>query len=184
MNRALDTAKLIAGYLASGLFGWFLLPYLWAWQQGEAATPANVAHERLIGVCFYGAIGLLVGGASVYEWVREQYGLERNRGVKRKPPRAKSRTRPFFGEETPTGLGPGARLTARQTRFLRLGVAAAVLAFVFPPFHFRGSGGHSTGFHFIFHPGYSTGDVDVTLLFIEMAIIGAATWAALQTQKH
>lgn len=65
-----------------------------------------------------------------------------------------------------------------KTLAVRLGVAAAVLAFLFPPFHFRGAYGHSTGFHFIFRPGYGTGDVDVTLLFIELVIIAATTWTA------
>jgi hypothetical protein len=74
-------------------------------------------------------------------------------------------------------------MTPKQTLFLRLGVAAAILAFAFAPFHTRGSYCHSTGFHFIFYPGHFAGDVDTTLLLIELAIIGTATWAAVQSAK-
>jgi hypothetical protein len=61
MKTVKEFAVTILSYLAFGVAGWFVLPVMWAAQEGETLTPANIANERLWGIVLYGGIGAIVG---------------------------------------------------------------------------------------------------------------------------
>ena len=59
---------------------WYILPVIWAMSDGLPLTPSSIAHERLVGLLFWGSIVFLVGGSSLYE--RHKTYCDANRQAK------------------------------------------------------------------------------------------------------
>lgn len=75
------------------------------------------------------------------------------------------------------------RAIEKRSLVLWVGITGALLALLFPPYHWRGANGKATGFHFVFRPGEYVGDVDDERLLMELAFVGSVTYVGTARTK-